>query len=221
MADTQRRLKEAQRLLRQGVITETEYETRRRAILEDTSGAKGSVAGGILKWGGIGCFSIIGGFILLSILIAVIIGIAASGGGGKVGDERKQIQGTLAVGGTGELPEVVRLTLAEIVDPCNRPASEYTNEPNVHLAGFRFNEENAGNKKQDLLSWTFLAKDATGFEYRAAVTSCQSVNWETCATLSLLTTAACGEVFLVRDGQQIVELTAHPPYGDTNIVFRR
>jgi hypothetical protein len=39
MADTQRRLKEAQRLLQQ-------YEARRRAIVEDTSAAKGSVAGG-------------------------------------------------------------------------------------------------------------------------------------------------------------------------------
>ena len=81
VADTQGRLKEAQRLLQQGVITEAEYESRRQAILANTPGGKGSVAGGILKWGAIGCLSIIGGWILLLAVIFFILTIVWGRGG--------------------------------------------------------------------------------------------------------------------------------------------
>jgi hypothetical protein len=165
MANTKRRLDEAQKLLTKGLITEDEYEQRRQAILADTSAEKGSVAGGILKWGGIGCLSIIGGFVLLVVLIVVIIAVAAGGGGNGIGGD--DVRASFAEGSSGEVSTAGgvknKVTITKITDPATSNNQFEQPQPGYHYTTVAVTIENTGERETTGVDVILRATDGTEY----------------------------------------------------------
>ncbi len=160
-----KQLKELERLKTKGVITEDEYQTRRSAIV--SSGAldkKGSVAGGIFKWGAIGCLSIVGGFILLIVLIVVVISLAVKGSSSTLQDGH----GDFAQGGTATAQTAggvkVNVTINNITDPATS-----TNQFEQPKAGNRYltvavTIQNTGERQTSAGEATLRTTDGTEYQ---------------------------------------------------------
>jgi len=172
IADTERRLKDAQRLLQQGVITEAEYESRRQAILADTSGSKGSVAGGILKWGGIGCLSIIGAWTLVLGVIFFIITVAGDEGSTTGGTDTRA---AYAVGSSGTVETAgsvkVKVTIDSITDPALSTNEFVQPQPGNHYVAIGLTVVNAGERETKGAITGFRLRARDGFEYERAFVS--------------------------------------------------
>jgi hypothetical protein len=224
MADTKKRLNEAQKLLKQGVITEAEYEQRRQAILADTSAAKGSTAGGILKVGGIGCLSIIGGFVLLIVIIGVILVAAGGGGGGSTGGD--DTRAAFAEGSSATVETAgnvkVKWTIDRIADPATSDNQFEQPASGNHYLVVGLTAENAGEPETNGSITSFRLRTRDGFEYERTFVSGVGAGIDTDVAQNLTSGGKVSGaiVFEVKDGSEIEWLKIDPnPFAGGDLYF--
>lgn len=156
------RLAEVDKLKGRGVITEEEYEARRAAIVADTSvpAAKGSRAGGIFKWGLLGCLGIFAVVGVLVIIVIVAIAAAVGGGADKTDDGGGDVRVALGTGASGVIaPERTgskksKVTILQVVDNAQSTNQFIKPAAGNKWVGFEVVVENVGTQQVTSLDWT-------------------------------------------------------------------
>lgn len=165
MSSIQDQLKDLERLKKKGVITDDEYQVRRTAILNDTSVApsKGG-AGGIFKWGMIGCVVMLAGLGLVLVLAIVVIAAAVSSSDSIGGDDTR-VAFSEGTSGTVETAGDVknRVTITKITDPAVSDNQFEQPQPGFHYLTVAVEIENAGER--ETTGGSFLLRTTDGFEY--------------------------------------------------------
>jgi hypothetical protein len=166
MPSLEDQLRDLDSLKGKGVITDDEYHARRAILLQQTSPIekKGSVAGGIFKWGAVGCLAIVGAFVGLIVLIVVIIALAAGGSTTDLKDTRV----ALAVGSSGTVEtagdRTVKVTINAISDPAISTNEFEQPQAGNHYIALAVTIENVGQRESLGIS-KILLRGTDGFEY--------------------------------------------------------
>src|SRR5688572_33020478 len=103
-SELEKKLGELDGLRAKGVVTEEEYASRREALLSDTTVAQakgGSKAGGIFKWGMMGCLGMFAAVGLLFIVVLVVIAAAVGSSADTEDDSGGDVHVTLGEGASG------------------------------------------------------------------------------------------------------------------------
>lgn len=217
MADTKRQLRDLERLREQGTITEEEYSLRRRAVIEDVSTKEGK-AGGIFKWGAIGCLSIVGGFVLLVVLIVVIIAIAASGGGVD-----HDVRVALAEGSSGTVETAAgvknKVTMDKITDPAVSTNQFEQPKEGFHYVTFGLTIENVGERETTGVDVVLRATDGTEYD-QTFVSGVGASDLSTYQGLTSGGKTTAVIAFEIRDGSEIEWLKFDPnPFAKGDLYF--
>ncbi|HEX6029977.1 MAG TPA: DUF4352 domain-containing protein [Tepidiformaceae bacterium] len=160
-SDLEKKLGELAGLKSRGVITEEEYESRRAALLSDTSaGEEGQRrGGGIFKWGMMGCLGIFAAIGLFVIVVIALLAAAVGGSADKVKDSGGDVHVALAQGAVGEIaPESngskkTRVTILQIAD-----GAQSNNQFSQPADGKKYwavevEVENVGTREVTSLDW--------------------------------------------------------------------
>jgi hypothetical protein len=123
-SDLEKKLGDLAALKSRGVITDDEYETRRAALLSDTSAGeqRGRRGGGIFKWGMMGCLGIFAAFGLLVIVAIALLAAAVGSSADKAKDSGGDVRVALAQGAAGEIApdgngsKKSKVTIVQVVD---------------------------------------------------------------------------------------------------------
>ena len=127
----ERALEEIDSLRERGRLTDEEHETRRAALLADTTLAepeKGGRGNGIMKWGAFGCLGILG---LIGLFLILVI-VASENLSDSIDDSGGDVRVSLATGSSGEIaPENqgsrrIKVTILDIVDGAD-PENQFSN----------------------------------------------------------------------------------------------
>jgi hypothetical protein len=226
LVSIEKQLKELKRLKDKGVITEDEYEGRRRAVISRGElrprAGPGAVAGGIFKWGAIGCLSIVGGFVLLVALIVVAIALAVRGGGsGSV--TFQDGHATYAVGSSATAttagPAKVQITIDAITDPAISPSQFQQPAAGHHFLTIAVTVQNVGERETGGGQAKLRMTDGT--EYSPVFVSAlgaSDLNFFTKLTSGGKTTGVVA--FAVEEGKQVQWLRFDPnPFADGDVYF--
>lgn len=167
--DLERQLQDLERLKTRGVISEDEYASRRTAILAapQESKAGGSRAGGIFKWGFLGCLGILGAIGAAVVLLVVLI--VAAAGGSDSGEDGDDVRVSLSDGASGVIfPEgngdsKTQVTLVRIIDPATSDNQFLQPDAGNRYWAVEVQIENVGSGEVNGLDWKL--RGSNDFEY--------------------------------------------------------
>lgn len=180
MPSLEDRLKELDKLKGKGTITEEEFQTRRSAILSDTS-PPGQRRGGIFKWGLLGCLGIFAavGVIVVGVIVLIIVAL------GSAASDLSNLEDTRVAfadgtSGTVETAGDVmnKVTIDMIIDPATS-----NNQFEQPAAGCRYmvvsvTIENVG--ESETTGGDFTLRTTDGFEYdNTFVSGVGASDWNT------------------------------------------
>lgn len=158
-SELEKELRELEKSVKKGVLTEEEYQQRRAALIANGTPSKaGGGKGGLLKFGMFGCLGMIGGFVLLIVLIGVVISAAISETVEEL-EEGEDVRVALAPNVTAEIwpgnlsEKRSKVTILQIVD-----GAESTNEFSRPAEGKKYFAlevlvENVGTQEVGSLDW--------------------------------------------------------------------
>ena len=158
----EKQLAELDALQTRGVISDDEHATRRAALLAATSPvgeSSGSRAGGIFKWGLVGCAGIFAAIGLFVIIIFVIFAAALSNTGDDEPDSGGDIRVALQDGASAVIaPEFsgskkTRVTIHRVIE--NPASSNQFSRPEAgeRWVAYDVEVENVGDQEVSTLSW--------------------------------------------------------------------
>jgi hypothetical protein len=169
-SELEKKLGELEGLKARGVVTDEEYESRRAAILSDTSSAeaKGKRGGGIFKWGMMGCFGILAGLGVLVVVIIVIIAAAANSAADKEDDFGGDVHVALAEGASGVIApdgngsKKTKVTILRVADGAQSGNQFMQPADGKKYWAVEVEVENVGSREVTSLDWKL--RDSTDTE---------------------------------------------------------
>ncbi|MDP9236748.1 MAG: DUF4352 domain-containing protein [Chloroflexota bacterium] len=220
MASLKDRLKEVDQLKRDGTITDEEHQTRRAAILSDTSSAPEKEKGeGIFKWGLIGCLGI---FAVIGVLFFGLIVFIVAAFGGFL-RESKDVHVAFADGSSGTVKTAGdvthRVTIGKITDPARSTNAFEQPTPGEHYLTVSVVLENVG--KTETHGGQFKLRTVDGTEYDATfVSGVGASNLNSFQTLTSGGKTDAVLAFEVADGQRVQWLKFDPnPFAKGDLYF--
>ncbi|MGH2608295.1 MAG: DUF4352 domain-containing protein [Tepidiformaceae bacterium] len=162
-SELEKKLGELDALRARGVITDAEHESRRQALLADTSVAavsRGSKASGIFKWGVMGCLGMFAAVGMLFIVVIVLIAAAVGSSADNAEDSGGDVRVALAAGASGDIaPErngskKSRVTILQVVDNAQSTNQFIQPTEGKKWVGFEVEIENVGSQQVTSLDWT-------------------------------------------------------------------
>ncbi len=203
----EKQLKDLQSAKAKGVLTDEEYESRRAALISDTSTpVQAKQGGGIFKWGMMGCLGI---FALLGILVVGlgVLFVTVSGpttGSGppeKAVDAGGDVRVPLAVGSSAQIApqanggKASTVTILQVIDNV-----ESTNPLFRPAAGKKYYAievviENTGSKEVTSLTWKL--RDSNDVEVERSIISGSGVGSDLELVYSALTPGGKKQGYIV------------------------
>jgi hypothetical protein len=221
MASLKSRLKELDRLKKDGTITDDEYQTRRAALLSDTSSTPEAGKGGglIFKWGLIGCLGILA--VIGALLIGLIVFIVAAVRSYE--SDVKDVHVAFADGSSGTVKTAGnvthRVTIGKITDPARSTNNFEQPAPGKHYLTVTVVLENVGTTETH--GGQFKLRTTDGTEYDDTVIS--GVGASSLNSFQSLTSGGKTDVVLafeVTDGQRVQWLRFDPnPFAKGDLYF--
>lgn len=161
-SELEKRLGELDALRAKGVVTDEEYESRRAALLSDTTPAAaggGGKAGGIFKWGLMGCLGMFAAVGLLFIVVIIVIAAAVGSSADDADDSGGDVRVPLTNGASGVIwPEGqgsrrVRVTIVRWTDGATSSNQFLQPEDGKKYVAFEVIVENVGGREVGVLDW--------------------------------------------------------------------
>ncbi|MEX0781674.1 MAG: DUF4352 domain-containing protein [Dehalococcoidia bacterium] len=162
-SELERKLAELKALRAKNVVSDEEYAARREALLTDTATAvaakSGSRAGGIFKWGMMGCLGMFAAVGLLFIVVIVLLAAAVGSSADNEEDSGGDVHVALANGASEVIsPEnqgsrKVRVTIVRWTDGATSTNQFLQPEQGKKYIAFEVLVENVGDRETGVLDW--------------------------------------------------------------------
>jgi uncharacterized membrane protein len=171
-SELEKKLGELDGLRAKGVVTEEEYASRREALLSDTTVAQakgGSKAGGIFKWGMMGCLGMFAAVGLFVVVVFALLAAAIGGSADDTEDSGGDVRVALANGAVGEISaehngdERSKVTILQVVDNAQSTNQFIQPAEGKKWVGFEVEIENVGSEQASSLDWTL--QDSKSLEH--------------------------------------------------------
>jgi hypothetical protein len=170
-SDLEKKLGELEALRQRSVITPEEYESRRAALLSDTSATTekgGSRAGGIFKWGMLGCLGMFAAIGLLFVGVIFLIAAAVGSSADNEEDSGGDVHVALTNGASGVIsPEgngskKTKVTILQIADGAASGNQFLQPAEGKKYWAIEVEVENVGDREVSSLDWKL--RDTTDTE---------------------------------------------------------
>lgn len=220
MASLKDRLKELDRLKKSRTITDDEYQTRRAAVLSDTSYVPDKSRGdGIFRWSLLGCLGVFAvvGILVVGLIVVVVFGI------GGAGSDVKDVHVAYAEGSSGTVTTVANVknnvTITKITDPAQSANPFEQPGAGKHYLSIAVTIQNVGIS--ETTGGDFKLRETDGTEYGNTFVS--GVGASDLAFLKGLTSGGRTDAviaFEVADGQKVQWLRFDPnPFAKGDLYF--